>query len=296
MMQARLAGRSSAQERTVLEVGGLFFGGSEFQVIAGPCAVETPEQMEIIARGVRASGARFLRGGVYKPRTSPYDFQGLAEDGLAILAQAGRRYSLPVVTEVTAPEQVPRVAASADVLQIGTRNMSNFELLKAVGRTARPCLLKRGMSATLEELVMAAEYVMAHGNHRVILCERGIRTFESYTRNTLDLSAVPALRELTHLPVVVDPSHATGRRSLVHPMSLAAAAAGADGILVEVHNDPENSWTGDGRQSLNLAEFRALMDDLRCIVPVIRRNAYPFDAIRNVDLPLRPLYTPAGWS
>lgn len=272
MEKARLAGRESEEQKTVVEVGGQFFGGREFQVIAGPCAVETAQQMCTIATGVRASGARLLRAGAYKPRTSPYDFQGLAEEGLAILAAAGQGAGLPVVTEVVAPGQVALVSHYADMLQIGTRNMTNFELLKAVGGSDRPCLLKRGMSATLEEFVMAAEYIMAHGNPQVILCERGIRTFETYTRNTLDLSAVPALRELTHLPVIVDPSHATGRRSLVGPMVLASAACGADGVIVEVHHDPEHSWTGDGKQSLDLTSFATLMGALQPILEALGRG------------------------
>lgn len=262
-MKARLAGRASESQKTVVEVSNQFFGGRDFTVIAGPCAVETQEQMDTIALGVRAAGAGVLRAGAYKPRTSPYDFQGLAQEGLAILAAAGRRARLPVVTEVVAPDHVPLVSRYADMLQIGSRNMTNFELLKAVGRSSRPCLLKRGMSATLEEFVMAAEYILSHGNPNVILCERGIRTFETYTRNTLDLSAVPALRELTHLPVVVDPSHGTGRRSLVKPMALAAAACGADGIVLEVHHDPEHSWTGDGKQSLDLPAFHSLMMEIK---------------------------------
>jgi 3-deoxy-7-phosphoheptulonate synthase len=263
--KARLAVKKWSSQQTIVGVGDLFFGGQDLVVIAGPCAVETQEQMDIIGRGIRAAGAQALRGGAYKPRTCPYDFQGLAEDGLKMLARAGKKAGLPVVTEVVAPEHVPLVSRYADMLQIGTRNMSNFELLKAVGRSNRPCLLKRGMSATLEELLMAAEYIMAHGNPRVVLCERGIRTFETYTRNTLDLSAVPALKELTHLPVVVDPSHGTGRRALVEPMALAAVAAGADGLIIEVHHDPDHSWTSDGQQSLDLEAFQRLMSRARAL-------------------------------
>lgn len=273
MGKARLAGRTSGRQQTIVEVGDLFFGGQGFVVIAGPCAVETQEQINTIGMGVGEAGAQALRGGAYKPRTSPYDFQGLAEEGLKMLARAGRKARLPVVTEVVAPEHVPMVSRYADMLQIGTRNMSNFELLKAVGRAKRPCLLKRGMSATLEELIMAAEYIMAHGNPQVVLCERGIRTFETYTRNTLDLSAVPALKELTHLPVVVDPSHATGRRTLVEPMALAAVACGADGLVIEVHHDPEHSWTSDGRQSLDLEAFRQLMGRTRSLLRALDRVA-----------------------
>lgn len=274
MHKARLAGKTTETQKTIVEVKGVFFGGQEFPVVAGPCAVETHEQMTTIAGGVHAAGASMLRAGAYKPRTSPYDFQGLAEDGLQILADVGRTSGLPVVTEVVAPEHVALVSRYADMLQIGTRNMANFELLKAVGRSGKPCVLKRGMSATLEEFIMAAEYIMAHGNPHVVLCERGIRTFETYTRNTLDLSAVPALKELTHLPVVVDPSHGTGRRSLVHPMAMAAAACGADGLMVEVHHTPDQSWTGDGVQSLDLPAYSRLMDDLRAILPVLGRGLH----------------------
>ncbi|MGI6611839.1 MAG: 3-deoxy-7-phosphoheptulonate synthase [Limnochordia bacterium] len=273
MSKVRLAGRTSGKQQTVVEVGDLFFGSQGFVVVAGPCAVETQEQMDTIGVGVQAAGAQALRGGAYKPRTSPYDFQGLAEEGLKMLACAGKRAHLPVVTEVVAPEHVPLVSRYADMLQIGTRNMSNFELLKAVGRTKRPCLLKRGMSATLQELLMAAEYIMAHGNSQVVLCERGIRTFETYTRNTLDLSAVPALKELTHLPVVVDPSHATGRRALVEPMALAAVACGADGLVIEVHHDPEHSWTSDGQQSLDLEAFQRLMVHAKTLLRALNRIA-----------------------
>lgn len=272
MQRARLASRKSSVQNTVVEVGGQYFGGAAFPVIAGPCAVETQEQIALIAEGVRAAGGGLLRAGAYKPRTSPYDFQGLAQEGLALLTEAGHRVGMPVVTEVVAPEQVPLVARYADMLQVGTRNMGNYELLKAVGRSRRPCLLKRGMSSTLEEWVMAAEYILAAGNPNVVLCERGIRTFENYTRNTLDLSAVPAVKELTHLPVVVDPSHGTGRRSLVKPMALAAVAAGADGLMVEVHHDPERSWTGDGKQSLDIAQFAELMVEIRAFLPTVGKT------------------------
>ncbi|MGI6083546.1 MAG: 3-deoxy-7-phosphoheptulonate synthase [Limnochordia bacterium] len=289
MSKARLAVKKWSSQQTVVGVRDLFFGGQDLVVIAGPCAVETQEQMDTIGTGVRTAGAQALRGGAYKPRTSPYDFQGLAEEGLKMLARAGKRSRLPIVTEVVAPEHVPLVSRYADMLQIGTRNMSNFELLKAVGRSKRPCLLKRGMSATLEELLMAAEYIMAHGNPRVVLCERGIRTFETYTRNTLDLSAVPALKELTHLPVVVDPSHGTGRRALVEPMALAAVACGADGLIIEVHHDPEQSWTSDGQQSLDLDAFQRLMSRAKALWQTMQQvNPRPRSNQRPSRLPALP--------
>ncbi|HEX6972290.1 MAG TPA: 3-deoxy-7-phosphoheptulonate synthase [Limnochordia bacterium] len=237
-------------------------GEGRVVVIAGPCAVETEAQIVETACALRAAGAAMLRGGAFKPRTSPYSFQGLGEAGLRLLAAARAKSGLPIVTEVVEPGLVPVVAEYADILQVGARNMANFSLLKAVGRARKPVLLKRGMMATLEEYLLAAEYVLAEGNPAVILCERGIRTFETHTRNTLDLSAVPALKEMTHLPVLVDPSHGTGRRSLVIPMARAAIAAGADGLLVEVHPTPDASWTSDGSQSLTLEGFSALMHEL----------------------------------
>lgn len=236
-----------------------------FHVVAGPCAVETPETTLACARGVALSGAALFRAGAYKPRTSPHSFQGLGRDGMEILTRVRREVGLGIVTEVMEPGAVWEVAEVADVLQIGTRNMSNFPLLREVGKLARPVLLKRGMMATLDEFLHAADYILAGGNTNVILCERGIRTFETYTRNTLDLSAVPALKEMTGLPVVVDPSHGTGRRSLIAPMAKAALACGADGLLIEVHPDPDNSWTGDGVQSLDLAAFDDLMKELSAL-------------------------------
>lgn len=244
----------------------------EFVVIAGPCAVETYETTLQCAQGVRQAGATLFRAGAYKPRTSPRSFQGLGEKGLEILAAVRKETGLAIVTEVMEPAAVEKVAAYADVLQIGTRNMSNFPLLKEVGKARIPVILKRGMAATLDEFLHAAEYILDGGNDQVILCERGIRTFETYTRNTLDLSAVPALKERADLPVVVDPSHGTGRRSLVSPMSLAALAAGADGLLIEVHPDPDNSWTSDGKQSLDLVGFHQLMTDLKRLAPHFGRT------------------------
>jgi 3-deoxy-7-phosphoheptulonate synthase len=243
-------------ERTVLDVAGRTIGGGSFALIAGPCTVESREQTLETARAVRDAGATLLRGGAYKPRTSPYAFQGLGRAGLRLLAEAKLETGLPVVTEVMDVRDLEQVLAVADVVQIGARNMQNYSLLTEVGRSGRPVLLKRGLSSTLEELLMAAEYVLREGNDAVMLCERGIRTFETAYRFTLDLMAVPVLKELSHLPVIVDPSHAAGRRDLVLPLSLAAAAAGADGIIVEVHPDPENAIC-DGPQSLPTADFAA---------------------------------------
>jgi 3-deoxy-7-phosphoheptulonate synthase len=249
------------REPTVVKAGCASVGRG-FTVIAGPCAVETEEQTLTTARAVKAAGADLLRGGAFKPRTSPYAFQGLGMAGLKILGEAGAETGLPVVTEVLDPRDVSWVAEYADVLQIGARNMQNFALLKEVGRAGKPVLLKRGMYSTLEEWLNCAEYVLGEGNPDVILCERGIRTFEQYTRNTLDLSAVPALRELTHLPVMVDPTHATGRPALIGPMSRGALAVGADGIMVEVHNNPAEALC-DAKQALTIDEFTDLMQGLR---------------------------------
>lgn len=251
----------NSDERTVVTVGDLKVG-RDFAVMAGPCSVESEHQTLESARAVKAAGADMLRGGAFKPRTSPYSFQGLGLQGLKILAQAREETGLPIITEVTDPRDVSWVAEFADVLQIGTRNMQNFSLLKEVGQAGRPVLLKRGMYSTLEEWLNCAEYILSEGNPDVILCERGIRTFESYTRNTLDLSAVPAIKELTHLPIVIDPTHSTGRLSLIEPMSLAAVAAGADGLLIEVHHRPEEALC-DADQALTPAMFQRLMQRLR---------------------------------
>ena len=256
----KLASRQHRAEDTVLRIGSATIGEG-FTVIAGPCSVESEEQVMTAARHVRAEGGQLLRGGCFKPRTSPYSFQGLGFEGLELLRKAGERYGLPIVTEVLAPDQVNDVAKVADVLQIGARNMQNFPLLKLVGRTHRPVLLKRGMMASLDELLQAAEYILAEGNRQVILCERGIRTFESATRNTLDLSAVPLLKQMSHLPVIVDPSHAVGRRDLVIPMARAAKAVGADGIIVEIHPKPEEALS-DGPQALTMDMFAELMATL----------------------------------
>src|ERR1700736_2471271 len=248
--------------RTRVRVNGSEIGGDDFIVMAGPCSVESEKQIMQAAEGVASAGAKLLRGGAFKPRTSPYDFQGLEEEGLKLLAQARRATGLGIVTEVMSDRDVELVAEYADILQIGARNMQNFALLKCLGKCGRPVLLKRGMSSTIKELLMSAEYVVAHGNPNVILCERGIRTFETATRNTCDIAGVAALSELTHLPVVVDPSHATGKRSLVPALSRAAVAIGADGLLVEVHPAPEKAFS-DGAQSLDLAQFHQMMKDLQ---------------------------------
>jgi 3-deoxy-7-phosphoheptulonate synthase len=263
------ASREFHPQDTLVAVGDVTVGGGEVTVIAGPCAVESQEQMSEIGRAVVDGGAQMLRGGAYKPRTSPYSFQGLGEEGLRILARVRDETGLPIVTEVIQPELVPLVTSYADVLQIGARNMQNFALLHAVGQAHRPVLLKRGMMSTVEELLMAAEYILSHGNDRVILCERGIRTFETYTRNTLDINAVPLLKQLTHLPVVVDPSHGTGMRDLVEPVSRAAVAAGADGLIVEVHHRPEEALS-DGSQSLLPEQFVRLRASVDAVASAIR--------------------------
>ena len=263
----KAANRKFHPEDTVVSVGGVKIGGGHFAMIAGPCSVESEEQIMEIAKSVEASGASLLRGGAFKPRTSPYDFQGMKAEGLELLLKAKQKTGLPIVTEIMNADHLP-LFEDVDVLQIGARNMQNFELLRAVGRTKKPVLLKRGLANTLKELLMSAEYIMAEGNENVILCERGIRTFETYTRNTLDLSAIPALREHTHLPIVIDPSHATGRAALVEPMALAAVAAGADGLMIEVHNNPEAALC-DGAQSLTPAQFDQVADKVMKIRKVL---------------------------
>jgi 3-deoxy-7-phosphoheptulonate synthase len=267
----KLVSREVKPEDSVVEVGGVAVGGAELVVVAGPCAVESRAQTLEVARAVRAAGAQLLRGGAFKPRTSPYAFQGLGEEGLRILAEAREATGLPVVTEAVDVEGVDLVERYADAIQIGARNMQNFSLLKRAGRAKKPVLLKRGMSATLEEFLMSAEYVLAEGNYAVILCERGVRTFSDFSRNTLDLSVVPAVKRISHLPILVDPSHGTGRREKVAPLSRAAAAVGADGIMVEVHNDP-NRALSDGPQSITPDMFAELMQELRQIAPVIGRR------------------------
>jgi 3-deoxy-7-phosphoheptulonate synthase len=257
----KLADRATRSEDTIVRVGDILIGGDNFVVMAGPCSVESAEQIARTARHVKEQGAHILRGGVFKPRTGPYAFQGLGDEGLDLLVAAGKAANLPVVTEVMAIEQVRPVAERADMLQIGARNMQNFPLLSEVGKVDKPVLLKRGLSSTIEEWLAAAEYILAQGNGQVVLCERGIRTFESATRNTLDLSAVVVLRERTHLPIVVDPSHGTGKRRYVAPMAYAARACGAHGVTIEVHPDPDHALS-DGEQSLSFPEFGALMAGL----------------------------------
>ncbi|WP_346356016.1 3-deoxy-7-phosphoheptulonate synthase [Azotosporobacter soli] len=264
MAHYTLASRESKSDDTLIRLGELTLGGCEKLFIAGPCAVESRRQMLDTARLVKRGGAQILRGGAFKPRTSPYDFQGLAEKGLEYMAEAREATGLRIISEVMAPDAVPLVAQYVDILQIGARNMQNFALLKAAGRSNRPVLLKRGLSATIEEWLQASEYILSEGNQQVIFCERGIRTFESYTRNTLDLSAVSAIKALSHLPVIVDPSHGTGRREMVSPMSLAALASGADGLMLEVHPNPAEALC-DGPQSLPPAEYLALMHQLRAM-------------------------------
>jgi len=250
------------KQKTAIQVGDVCIGDGGFVVMAGPCSVEGREQLMSTAEAVAASGARILRGGAYKPRTSPYDFQGLAEEGLKLLAEARKRTGLKVITEVLDTEDVELVAEYADILQIGARNMQNFALLKKLGEVSKPVMLKRGLSATIKEFLLSAEYIVTHGNPNVMLCERGIRTFETATRNTLDIAAVPLLNELTHLPVIIDPSHATGKRSLVRPLAKAAVAVGADGLMAEVHPRPEEAWS-DGPQSLRFEEFSSMMRELQ---------------------------------
>ena len=267
----KLASRELKKENTIVNIGRVKIGGNRVAVIAGPCAVESKEQMFRAAQAVRESGAVMLRGGAFKPRTSPYSFQGMGEEGLKILKDAGDSVGLPVVSEIVGTEYVNMMKEYVDVFQIGARNMQNFELLKAVGAIGMPVVLKRGLSATIEEWLMAAEYLMAHGTDNIILCERGIRTFETYTRNTLDLSAIPVVQKLSHLPIIVDPSHATGLRAKVPPMALAAIAAGADGLVVEVHPDPDNAMS-DGPQSLYPEEFEKLMRDIQALSPVVGKE------------------------
>jgi len=268
----KLASRAFRPESTTFTIGGVTIGGDRLAVIAGPCSVESREQLLETAHAVKEAGATFLRGGAYKPRSSPYSFQGMGEQGLKLLAEAREATGLPVVTEVMSPNKVALVAIYADVLQIGARNMQNFDLLNAVGQAHKPVLLKRGMSATVEDLLMAAEYILAHGNYQVMLCERGIRTFDNkYTRNTFDINAIPFLKELTHLPVVADPSHAIGVRRHVSAVALAAVAAGADGLIVETHPDPDEA-VSDGDQSLTLPQFSELMARLKAMAAAAGRT------------------------
>lgn len=266
----KLASRSFKQENTVIGIGDVEIGGQEVIVAAGPCAVESREQIMTIAEAIRASGAKILRGGAFKPRTSPYSFQGLGEEGLKLLREAADRYGLLAVTEIVDVNHIAMVEKYADILQVGARNMQNFQLVRELGKVGKPVLLKRGMSATIEEWLMASEYILSGRNHNVILCERGIRTFENYTRNTLDISAVPVIKKLSHLPIFTDPSHGTGIRDKVIPMARASIAAGADGIIVEVHHDPEHARS-DGAQSLFPHQFEQMMKELRVIARAVGR-------------------------
>ena len=257
------ASRKKKPDGSVVTVGDAHFGkGNTFSVIAGPCSVESEDQMREVAEGVKENGAKILRGGAFKPRTSPYSFQGLELDGIEIMKHAKAKTRLPIVTEIMSPAMVEKFEENVDIIQVGARNMQNFDLLKELGKSSKPILLKRGLSSTIEEWLMSAEYILAGGNENVILCERGIRTFETYTRNTLDLSAVPAIKKLSHLPIIIDPSHSAGMRWMVEPLSMAAMAVGADGIIVEVHNCPEKALC-DGAQSLDIPQFKSLMDKLK---------------------------------
>ena len=258
-------------EDSIITVGNAKIGGGHFGVIAGPCSVESREQICFVAEEVKKSGACMLRGGAFKPRTSPYSFQGMKAEGMELLVEARKVSGLPIVTELMSPTHVPMFEEMADLVQIGARNMQNFDLLKEAGKMSKPILLKRGLSNTYEEWIMSAEYIMAEGNENVILCERGVRTFETYTRNTLDVSAIPAVRKMSHLPIVIDPSHAAGMSWMVEPLALAAIAAGADGLMIEVHNDPARAKC-DGQQSLTPSQFEALMEKARVMVPLMGRK------------------------
>lgn len=268
----KLASRQFRDEPTVISSNGTKIGGRQLSVMAGPCAVESTEQIVTIAKLVKKAGAEFIRGGAFKPRTGPYSFQGYGADALKMLVAAKQETGLGIVTEVMTPREVDLVGEHTDIFQLGTRNMTNFYLLREVGRSNKPVILKRGMSATIEEWLLAAEYILSEGNPDVILCERGIRTYETHTRNTLDLNAVPVVHELSHLPIVVDPSHGTGIRSLVSDMTKASVAAGADGLLLEVHHDPDHSMTGDGAQSLFPDQFETLMKELKPIAIAVGRE------------------------
>lgn len=267
----KLANKKFHPEPSVIEVRGVKIGGDSFVIMAGPCAVESREQLMESAKAAKAGGAQILRGGAYKPRTSPYSFQGLEEDGLKFMAEIAEETGLAVISEVTSLRAIDAAKEYVDILQIGARNMQNFELLKAAGKSGKPILLKRGLSATIDEWLNAAEYIMNEGNHNVMLCERGIRTFETVTRNTLDISAVPALRQRTHLPIIIDPSHAAGVRDFVAPLSKAGAAIGADGLMIEVHPNPATALS-DGPQSLDPAAFKALTDELRPFISLAGRK------------------------
>lgn len=267
----KLAGRTFHAEDTIIKVGDATFGGDQVTVIAGPCSIESEEQLFTIAKAVKDAGAKVLRGGAFKPRTSPYAFQGMGVDGLKLMKAASEEFNIPTITEIMRENQLDVCLEYVDILQVGARNMQNFPLLTELGKTRKPVFLKRGMSARIEELLMAAEYIMAGGNYQVILCERGIRTFENYTRNTFDISAIPVVKKLSHLPIVADPSHGTGLRNKVAPMARAAVAAGADGLAIEVHHDPDHALS-DGPQSLYPQQFARLMEEVRMIAWAIGRK------------------------
>ncbi len=271
MSPYKLASRTFRPEGTVVRVGKVSIGGPQVVVMAGPCSVESREQIGAVAEAVACAGAQVIRGGAFKPRSSPYSFQGMGEEGLQLLREAADRHGLLVVSEVMDLTQIPLVASYSDILQVGARNMQNYNLLRELGRQPKPVLLKRGISATIEELLLSAEYILSGGNESVILCERGIRTFESYTRNTMDISAIPVVKKLSHLPIVADPSHGTGRRDKVIPMARAAVAAGADGLIIEVHPDPDRALS-DGAQSLRPDQFTELMRQLRMIAAAVDRT------------------------
>lgn len=274
----KLAGRDAGQGRTVISIRGRKIGGGELAVIAGPCSIESKEQIEKTAKEVARSGATILRGGAFKPRTSPYEFQGLGEEGLQYLQAAGEKYGLLTISEVLDADHIELMAKYFDILQVGARNMQNFSLLKKLGKAGKPVLLKRGFSCTYQDLLMAAEYILGEGNPNVILCERGIRTFETYSRNTLDIAAVPILHELTHLPVIVDPSHGTGIRKMVAPMARAAVAAGADGIMIEVHPEPDKS-VSDAAQTISCEAFDDLMKQVRIIADAVGVKITSFEEV-----------------
>ncbi|AFY43719.1 3-deoxy-D-arabinoheptulosonate-7-phosphate synthase [Nostoc sp. PCC 7107] len=287
MINAKLAAQSHPNHQTIVKLSEtVAFGGEELVIIGGPCTVESLEQMETVAQKLSISSVQGLRGGVYKPRTSPYAFQGMAEAGLEVLARVRSLYNMPVVTEVMAISQIEVVAAHADMLQVGSRNMQNFDLLKALGQVDKPILLKRGLAATIEEFVMAAEYILSHGNPNVVLCERGIRSFDNYTRNVLDLGAVVALKQITHLPVIVDPSHAVGKRELVAPLAKAAVACGADGLIIECHPEPEKS-VSDARQALSLEDMVNLVETLKPVAAAVGRKT---SETKGVGVKPAPIY------
>ncbi|HLO84115.1 MAG TPA: 3-deoxy-7-phosphoheptulonate synthase [Nostocaceae cyanobacterium] len=286
MINAKLAAQSYVNHQTIVKLSEqVAIGGKELVIIGGPCTVESLEQMETVAQRLQAAPVQALRGGVYKPRTSPYAFQGMGEEGLEILAKVRSLYHLPIVTEVMCISQIETVATHVDMLQVGSRNMQNFDLLKALGQAGKPVLLKRGLAATIEEFVMAAEYILSHGNPDVVLCERGIRSFDNYTRNVLDLAAVAALKQITHLPVIVDPSHAVGKRELVAPVAKAAVACGADGLIIECHPEPEKS-VSDARQALSLEDMVNLVHSLKPVAAAVGREVIDLTGVGVQPAPL----------